>query len=75
MQYNCGVPERILMRHPSLKDDSLLVVTEPADVSLDLTKESLEEGLKEKFGPVGTNPGDFVFVFDDAEDDDEETVK
>jgi hypothetical protein len=38
MQYFCGVPERIFEANPHLKDESMLIVTEPCEGIIDLNK-------------------------------------
>lgn len=67
----CGVPERVFSENPLIKDHSCLVVTEESNESLDAAindDKKLIQGLIDTFGQEGTNPADFIYVFDEDEE-------
>jgi SAM-dependent methyltransferase/uncharacterized iron-regulated protein len=59
----CGVPERVLNEHPALAKDSCLVISESMDGS-DLDETKLPEVLTDRFGKEGSNPADYVFLYE-----------
>jgi len=66
----CGVPERVYAEHPDIvtQDSSCLVISESIEQGSILEKEekegNLSEILKEQFGPEGSNPADYVFLYE-----------
>lgn len=75
----CGVPERVLKEHPHMTDQACLIVSSSTDYNelQNLHSENAEnqsnkhvvEGLlKElcrKYGPAGTNPADYIYLYKD----------
>lgn len=79
LQHFCGVPERVYQEHPDLKDDSSLVVAYCNEYEVDICADhkDLLEGIEDTFGKAGSNPADFLYVYDDGEgqQDDPDQVK
>jgi dihydroxyacid dehydratase/phosphogluconate dehydratase len=77
VQHFCGVPERVFKEHPSLEEDALLVVSHPCSANLDLKKsdEQILEGVTETFGKEGSNPADYIYIYDESEYEDDNEVK
>ena len=67
LQHNCGVPERVYAAHPSLKDDSSLIVAYCNEYEVDILKDhkDLLEGIEETFGKEGSDPAEFLYVYDE----------
>ena len=65
MQHYYGLPELVFQDHPEIKPYSGLVIAQQANDYLDITEleDNIIEGFKEVFGPEGTNPADYVYVF------------
>ncbi len=63
----CGVPERVLKAHPELAMDSCLVISESTDAST-LDDSQLSVSLIDRFGKEGSNPADYVYLYEIPEE-------
>jgi hypothetical protein len=74
MQYYNGIPERIINANPQLQGNYSLVVAHESDHSIEITQEDHDilEGVKNVFGPPGTNPADYLYIYQEDPYDDEE---
>lgn len=70
----CGVPERVLDKNPELADDSCLVVSAGSEAEMTDTHELLD-GLKARYGDIGSNPADYVLFYETPDDDIDLDVK
>ena len=62
----CGVPERVLKEHPELAKDTCLVISESTENGKELDNEpsKFKEALENRFGKEGSNPADYVFLYE-----------
>mmetsp|Transcript_15697 Transcript_15697/g.23082 ORF Transcript_15697/g.23082 Transcript_15697/m.23082 type:complete len:667 (+) Transcript_15697:90-2090(+) len=59
-----GVPERVLRANPTLIDQSCLLIAHACSDLIHLSNEkAVIQDIENNFGPRGSNPADFVFVF------------
>jgi hypothetical protein len=65
------VPERIFAKHPGLKENSSMVVQYEWDYDCDLDLEDKDsiEGLEMSFGNQGTDPADYIYIYENKEDE------
>jgi hypothetical protein len=70
----CGVPERVLSAIPAIADESCLVISASTEEPLDEVDQGLSEVLKDNYGDEGSNPSDYVLLYQ-LTDDEEVDVK
>lgn len=60
-----GVPERVLAQNPGLVPDTSLIISLPVNMKLDdIQDHDLLELLRQMFGEEGTNPADYLFLYE-----------
>lgn len=74
-----GVPERVIEQHPETESDTC-VIASCNGASLpgsyehgEINNETIFSGLEEAFGPAGTNPADYIYLYYDAPPKEETT--
>lgn len=68
VMHYCGVPERVLSVNPGIASQTCLVVSHPSIANIE-DEAAVQQDLEDFFGPSGTNPGDYIYVFKDDYDD------
>ena len=65
-----GIPEKIFDEYPDMKEESALIIAQESNDTIDVDEEEKEIMLRfqEVFGERGTNPADYVYLFDDWEE-------
>ena len=66
--YYCGVPERVLQYHPNIA--SCLIISQSMDTIPTSPTQVLEE--LERHFPKGSNPADYVYLYQDQWEDEED---
>jgi len=78
LQHFCGVPERVLQENPGVRAETALIVAHESDYEIDLDKndEQVISGIKKIYGPEGSNPADYLYIYEeDGEEEDEDVAK
>ena len=68
VKHYCGVPERVLHKHPELTNNTCLVISESTTKSLE-DSEAISKELKSRYGNKGPDPSDYVFFYNLPEHD------
>ena len=78
MKHYQGVPERVFAKHPELVNDSMMIVAHESCATIDTYEEEHDvfvKGVNELYGPTGSNPGDYLYVYELEDDEEEEEEK
>jgi len=67
------VPERIFEKVPAIKDNSAMIIAYEWDYDCDLNLQDQDcfEGIEMSFGEKGSNPGDYIYVYEDRAEQEE----
>ena len=69
VMFHKGVPERVYAQNPSLAEDSALIVCQEVERDCDMNKaSSLIAEVENSYGPKGSNPADFIYLYQSVED-------
>lgn len=60
----CGVPERVLIKHPNLAAETCVIVSTSTSTPLD---EIILQSVFDNYGPEGSNPADYLYLYEDLD--------